>query len=405
MFSRPISIRKSILLGSIFLVLLTHHQSNPSGVPDFYQLNQLYQSGQYQKALDSFYQLLKIQPGLLQKEPVLRFKIGYAHFQLGNSLQAVEIFQNSLPHLKIIEDYLLYFQALCYLKLEDTLTYSLKSKSIRDQFPGSSLIPLLDSIQARLAIDKQQSDSAIQYLNAMLKSNYFDRDEIYLDLLSMYHLKADTGEYHRLAFQFLAAYPFHDRSEIIYKQLLSTYPGKIPLGDLKKLLAYLFETKQLLTAEKLLQQQSIWSDGVYEQEYFRWMPVEILYRHGEYQKVLEWCQSNRASFKNLSILREIDLNTARCQLRLDRVSAAITSYLQFQERYPRDVLAPEVLWKVAWLYEERKNIPAAIQMYRKVVNHYPRYEFYSEAYFRIGLNYYRLKKISGCSFCLGRSSR
>jgi soluble lytic murein transglycosylase len=142
----------------------------------------------------------------------------------------------------------------------------------------------------------------------------------------------------------------------------------------------------------LIEEQKPFAEGLYEQEYFRWMPVEILFRKGEFQQVLQWALKNRSNFKSLPILRNIDLNIARSYLRLDNTSKSIKYYLDFQKRYPRDFLSPEVLWKVAWLYEEKADIKAAIQMYRQLVNIYPRYEFYSEAYFRIGLNYFRLKK-------------
>ena len=392
MYSYRLNNFLSGLVFGILLILFNENPVNPAKVADFYATNQLYKTGQYQAALDSFYRLLKLQPGLLQKEPLLRFKIGYSYFKLGNFNESLKVFESSSKDLEIIQDYLLYFQAVSHLQLKDTLSFTSKIKAIRREYPGSPLIPLVDSINARFAMHQQLADSAIYYLNAISKSGYFDRDDIYLDLLDMQRLKKDTVEYRRLTFLFLDKYPFHDRSESIYQELLITYFQKIPIRDLKKLLEYLFETSQFLAAGQLLELQSPWAEGLYEQEYFRWMPVEILFRQGEYQTVLQWCQTDRSKFKSLSILRDMDLNIARCYLRLDNTAQSIKHYLEFQKRYPRDALSPEVLWKVAWLYEEKENITAAIQMYRNLVNIYPRYEFYHEAYFRIGLNYFRLKK-------------
>ena len=374
------------------LILVTNYPVNTARLADSYTADQLYQAGQYQTALDSFYQLLKLQPGLLQKEPLLRFKIGYCYFKLGNFNEAVKVFENSSGELQIIQDYLLYFQAISQLRLQDTLSFISRVKAIQRDYPGSPLIPLVDSINALFAMQQQLADSAIYYLNAISQSGYFDRDDIYLDLLDMHQLKNDTLEYRRLSYLFLDKYPFHDRSETIYRELLGMYSRKIPIRDLKKLLGYLFETSQFQVAGELLDLQSPQAEGEYQTEYFRWMPVEILFRQGEYQQVLKWCKTNRPKFRNLSILRDIDLNIARCYLRLDNTSESIKHYLEFQKRYPRDNLSPEVLWKVSWLYEEKENLTAAIQMYRKLVSIYPRYEFYGEAYFRIGLNYFRLNK-------------
>lgn len=392
MVSVRVKIISLLVRGSILLVFLGSGTINPSGIPDFNMINQLYQSGRYQAVIDSFYQVLKKQPGLLQKEPVLRFKIGYSYFQLGNYNQALKVFENSLPDLKIIEDYVLYFQAFSYLHLKDTLLFESFTKTLRWQYPTSPLIPLVDSINAGIAVIKQQSDTAIHYLQASLKSGYFDRDGIYLDLLKMYLLKRDTIEYRKLAFQFLNTYPFHDQSLSVYQELRYTYDQKIPIEDLKKLLNYLFRTSKILTAELLLEQQQPFAKEWQEKEFFRWMPQQILFHKGEFDKLLKWSLMNRSRFKISPILREIDLHIARCYLRLNNTTKSIEYYLKFQESYPRDPLSAEVLWKVAWLYEEKGDISSAIQMYRKLVNIYPRYEFYSEAYFRIGLNYYRLKK-------------
>lgn len=374
------------------LLLLGTRQINPSEVPDFYLLNQLYRSGQYQTALDNYYSLLKNQPGLLQREPVLRFKIGYIHFRLGNYDQALKVFESSPSDLEIIEDYLLYFRAISHLYLKDTLSFDSTTKILRWRYPNSPLIPLVDSINAHFAVSQQQPDTAIHYLQATLKSGYFDRDGIYLDLLKMYLLKRDTVEYRKLAFQFLNTYPFHDQSLSIYQELRKTYQQKIPIEDLKKLLNYLLRTSKFLIAELLLEQQQPFAERWSEKEFFHWKLQEILFHKGEFDRVLKWSLANRSHFRSLPILREIDLHIARCYLRLNNTLKSIESYLNFQQSYPQDPLSPEVLWKVAWLYEEKGDISSAIQMYRKLVKVYPRYEYYSEAYFRIGLNYYRLKK-------------
>ena len=81
-------------------------------------------------------------------------------------------------------------------------------------------------------------------------------------------------------------------------------------------------------------------------------------------------------------------------MRLGDIDKSIRSYLEFQKRYPRDFLSPEVLWKVAWLYEENDDLNQAINTYQKLIKTYRRSKFSSEAHFRIGLGYYRLKKYS-----------
>jgi len=124
------------------------------------------------------------------------------------------------------------------------------------------------------------------------------------------------------------------------------------------------------------------------------LPQEILFRQGEYGKVLQWCLENRKLFKYPSVRRDIDLTIARCYLRRGDVNQSIKYYLEFQKRYPRDQLSAEVLWKVAWLYENQKNVKKAIDIYRQLIKRYPRSSFFDEAYFRIGLGLYREGKFS-----------
>ncbi len=68
---------------------------------------------------------------------------------------------------------------------------------------------------------------------------------------------------------------------------------------------------------------------------------------------------------------------------------SIKAYLNFQKRYPYDSLSPEVLWKVAWLYENDRQVDKAIHTYKQLNRRYRNNRFRDEVYFRIGLDYYR----------------
>jgi soluble lytic murein transglycosylase-like protein len=257
---------------------------------------------------------------------------------------------------------------------------------------SSPLMPLIDSLQAEIFWHKSQHDSALKYIHAMMRSDYFDRSRSYLDLIDIYQKKGDIPAFRNYAYIFLTRYPFHDTAESVYDNLLSTYEGKIEITEIRALFKYLFTTKQFLASEKLLKLQSDYGQSNYEKDYFNWIPVEISFRQGEYKRVLDWCLTKRGYYKTPSILRSIDLHIARCYLRMGDVGRSIKAYQKFQKKYPKDKLSPEVLWKIAWLYEENFDLNNAIKTYQKLVRIYRRSSFYSEAYFRIGLDYYRLKK-------------
>jgi len=380
-----------IVFIAILLFILGSTSSNPNNLPAYFLANQYYQSGNFPAALEGFFNALRHNPNLIHKEPLVRFKIGYGFYRTGEYQKSVDVFENSRAPLDIIEDYLLYFQTLSYLKLGDTTQALLKAKNLRSSHPESPLIPLVDSIQAAQALHLSLPDSAIRYLNAMMRSGHFDKDRIYLDLIDLHQAQNDTVQFRQLIYDFLRKYPFHDRSESLFTRLSQTYSGKIPLSDAEKQFSYLYETKQFLSAQALYQQQQGYVESRGETEFYQWVPVEIAFRQGEYKKVLDWCLAERNSIKGYAIRREIDLTIPRCYLRLGNVDGSIDTYLDFQKKYPRDKLSPEVLWKVAWLYEGKNDLKLAIKTYRNLIRKYPRSSFFSEAYFRIGLDYFRLE--------------
>jgi len=375
------------------LLLLTARIRSLSSLSEnhYYLGDAEYRSGNYQAALQHFRQAIQKQPDLPQHDPLLRFKMGFALFKTRRWDEAELEFRQAEEKLDIIADYAVYFRGMAYLARGDTLAALKQFRRIRQQYPQSALQGELDSVYAEIYLRKQPPDSARKYLRRMLKQRRFDRSLVYLKLLQTARLPGDSLFYRKYAFKFLRKYPMHHDAEGVYGKLLRLYSGKIPWKPFRAMMTYLFKSRQLLAAQKLLKRQRQFSVTPDRQEYLEWLAVEIDYRQGEYRRVLDWCLKNRSRIQTGQVLRNIDLHIARCYLRLGRTDKAIRSYLKFRERFPRDDLAPEVLWKVAWLYEGQGNMNQAIRTYRLLVQEYPRYEFAFEADFRVGLNYYRQK--------------
>lgn len=363
-------------------------------LPDYYSANVAYQAGNFDEALNRFNEAIKKHPELLREDPLLKFKIGYALFRIGQWQKAVVMFRKSRGQLRILEDYLDYFRILSHLRLGDTLTVRSQVREFYQKYPQSTLIDLCDSLQARLYLAADSADSALKYFKRMLNSPKFEKTRLLLHVIRLEKELSDTSAFRKYGYRFLRSYPFHNQAETIYGELKKNYPDKIPETDLKRLFRYLFTTHRFLEAENLLSQQSKYSSSRRERDYFNWMAVEIAYREGEYQRVLNWCLTQRKHFKTPAILRKIDLHIARCYLKLGQVKKSIKAYLHFQKKYPDDSLSPEVLWKVAWLYEELKDISRANRIYHRLNRTYRHNKFYREAAFRIGLNYYRQGKMA-----------
>ncbi|MBN2366020.1 MAG: hypothetical protein EH225_08495 [Calditrichaeota bacterium] len=380
----------TILFGCLFIIISGVREEKQLTLPVYFIANQNYNSGNYPEAVKGFLQALKENPGLLQKEPLIRFKIGYAFYQSGEFEKTIDVLETGRKYLGTIDDYIAYFQILSFMKLQDTVKAVSKMNEFRMIFYDSPLIPLLDSISSELTFKQNQPDTALHYLTRMLGSGYFNRDGIYLRMMDLYLQKDDSSRFRKYAYLFLNQFPFHDRAESVYSRLLGTYTDKIPLQQFQKLSSYLISTDQFLALEKLWKNQQSLAETGYEREYYTWFESLLLYEQGEFDRVLKWCLKNRNSFRNPTILRNIDLNIARCYLRTGNTDKSINAYLQFQRRYPRDKLSPEVLWKVAWLYEEKKNLDMAIKIYKQLIKTYRRSSFFQEAYFRIGLDYFRM---------------
>ncbi len=263
-----------ILLAAIGFFFL--YKNNRSGqqiaAPTYYSANSHYQDGDYRLALEEFYQVLKVQPGLVSQDPLLNFKIGYALYRTEKWRNAVEAFNNGrFP--EIIEDYRLYFQALSFLQLGDTASARIKIAKLRGQFPKSPLFAKTDSLRARLALDGGEPDSAYVYLRSMLGSGKFEKTEVYLQIMDILTVRHDIDALKEYAFRFIRIYPFHNRTENVYNILLGQYGGKIPKNELENLLDYLFTTRQYLAAEDLIGRQRKYAGNRFETDYFnccRW---------------------------------------------------------------------------------------------------------------------------------------
>ena len=130
-----------IILMMIFAFI--NYSSNQATLPAYFVANQNYKLGKFTEAITGYYEALKDNPNLIQKEPLVRFKIGYGFYKTGEFQKSLDIFENSRQSLAIIEDYLSYFQFLSALQLGDTSDLKSNIKEIRTRFPESPVIPLL----------------------------------------------------------------------------------------------------------------------------------------------------------------------------------------------------------------------------------------------------------------------
>lgn len=124
--------------------------------------------------------------------------------------------------------------------------------------------------------------------------------------------------------------------------------------------------------------------------------LDCYQRLQQWPKVEEWARKLIAA-KNFTIKSEKELKkivaiamteNARMLTEERKYDQAITEAMRVYEESKGDVeMASKALYNVAALYENQKNIDAAIKTYQRVVKEYPKSEIAPEAMFTIGLIY------------------
>ncbi len=386
----------TILLG-IFLLFWSTVQNQFGEQFDpgaYYDANFSYEKGDYQTAFRLFEKVLSQQPQLSRVDPIFKFKRAFAALKAGEYQAIGNDFAELEARLPLLKDYLWFFHSQQLFQQGDSVEAWRLLTRIETEYPRSPVNHLIDSLRAFHYLNRGQSDSALIYLERMLASKKFERTALLLKKMQLSLQRGDTAAFRKQALRFLNTYPFHESSERLYRRLLQGYSGKIPLAPFKKMVYYLFASRQFLGARKLIDRQKSFPLSAYEKEYLEWLLQEIRYRQGEYRRVLNWCLQNRTKFRTHKVRREIDLHIARCYARLGYTGKSIRAYLAFQKKYPSDRLGAEVLWKVAWLYEDAGEMGKALNVYRTLIKKYPRSNLATEARFRVGLNYYRQNKFA-----------
>ena len=375
------------------VMLISSQAGKKNELPIYFSADSAYHARDYQKALSAFTQLEKKEPHFFNQNPTFYFKFGYTLLRMGEWEKSLQNFEMAAQHYPDFGDYAHYFSTLALQALSRDDDAIIMVKKLRREFDNSSLISLTDSLLAKYYENQNVADSMVFYYKKMLKWGRFDKSSIYAKLMYHYFNSGQTENFRKQAFQFIKLYPFHVDADKIYPKLERSYSGKIPKKNFKALLNFLFRNHSFITAGKLVDQQKRYATTKHEKEYFEWLPVDILYREAEYKKALDWCLNNRNRFTSFEVIQNIDLMLPRCYLRLGEDDKSIKAYLDYYQKYPGHSLANEILWKVGWLYEDKKEYIQANQIYTRLINKRGRDQsFKEEAGFRIGLNYFRLHK-------------
>ena len=361
------------------------------GYESYFAANQFYEDGDYQKALASFREAVNENQSFAVRFPEVQLKIAYCLYKTDQYEAAAEAFHGTRESVSAVKDYSAFFALTSELHYTDTNRDTnrviQKYRQFRRDFNTSPLRRTVDSLLAGLYFKTASWDTADIYHRKILRYRGYDKGDILGNLIVISRERRHFQTMRNYAFELIAKYPFHPASQMAYLQLKSYYDNKkISKTNLKKLYRYLEKTGQYQKATALLDKQAALTG---ETEQIRWLKIRQLYAEKKYWKSLQASKEQQGNFAQAKYKRNIDLNIARCNLRLGYRQNAIEAYDIFQRRYPSDGLSPEVLWVIAWLCEKEDSIAQARGYYERLLRKYPRYKLINEARFRIGLSYYR----------------
>ncbi len=379
----------SVALSALLLFLYVFRSSvegQNAAPPQTYRADQMYEEGEYAKAIRLYEAALARHPVFTRRFPQLQFKMAFCQYQLKRYPEALATFgklENSLP---LLADYTRFFAIKSQLAIGDSSRGILQLQAFKHRFPDSPVLPLVDSLEYAIYFHRSRWDSAASALRRMISSGLFDRSELYFRLFEMVVKNGTEKKIRSLGFKILRLFPTLSQSREVFQTLQDRFGGKLPISGFRTMFAYLAQSGRFSAAGKLLT-KFVEKNG--PSELSDWLEIKLEYARGNYQKTLQKCLSRRQRFHTRKYLINIDLHIARCYLKLGKVEQSIKAYSRFQKRYPRAKISDEVLWKIAWLYEEKDQTSRARRIYTRLLNQYPRSQFAPEAQFRIGLSFYR----------------
>jgi soluble lytic murein transglycosylase len=390
-YSETIGIMMAIRLGYrgifICLTMISALWAQYEGVENYHQANAYYESAQYPKAFVQYQLALDKSPELGNRFPKIHLKMALCLYKSGAYEKAAQLLEQQLAAQPEVADYIAYFAALSHLKNNNKKAAIRMLASFDLKYPNSSLAITVDSVLADTYYQSGEWQKAESLYRKLLKYKGFDKGELTgrLMIIAKYLNKPDAVQSY--AFTLLRKYPFHPWAKVAYNELKPlTTSWLLTDRELERIFDYLTKTSQFDEAEALLTAQEKLGKA---EALLQWLKIELLYEKGQYWASLQAAKQQRAKITGAKYLRNIDLNIARCYLRMDVKDKAIEAYTAFQRRYPNDALAAEVLWVVAWMYESLGDMSSARDTYLKILKHYPRYELAAESRFRLGLSYYR----------------
>ena len=387
-----------ILLALLFLFVSQLSQGNnpdPLFSPDKYNTynaaDSLYTIGDFKAALRNFENSITKQ--LLERSPETQFKIAFSYYKTGKYDSSAALFYKLYKQNKFLEKYSRYFHVKSQWKLDHeagiraAIAYVNDYKG--DALGDSLLIPIAD---------------------AYFESGGFKDARTYYQLAQRRKISAQISVYSRIQAAYCLYYAISKKQALSeFYQIIRKYPGEgetyLLVENLRKdepefyrehffnFVDVYFNNNQFSSLRLILEKYVKSEQEESNREKARYYLAKIYFAEERFQTALYGFQNMLGDLKDEKLEPHIRLNIARAHYNIGNKRNAINAYLDYADRYPRRRIAPETVWKAAWIYEELKDLNNALLTYRDLRERWTYSPYAREAYFREGFTLYRLGRI------------
>ena len=387
-----------ILLAILFLFVSQLSQGNnpdPLYSSDTYNsyhtAESLYTIGDFYAALQNFENSSKSK--LMDRNPEARFKMAYSYFKTGNYDSSSAIFYKLYHDQQFLEKYSRYFYAKSQWKLNETKgiqeTVAYVKNYNKQALADSLLISVSDAY-----FEQGKFKEARNYYQLAQKQKISRVISVYSRIQAAYCLYYTVSKKQALSefYQIIRKYPGEKETALLVENLRRDEP-EFCNEHFFSIVDVYFDNSQFSTLKVVLEKYIKYQIDETNRERARYYLTKIYFAQNRYKTALYGFQSLLYKLKDDKLEPYIRLNIARSHYKIGNKRNAINAYLDYAHRYPRRRIAPEAVWKAAWIYEELKDLENALKTYRDLRQGWKNNPYAREAYFREGFTLYRLGRI------------
>ncbi|MEJ2055313.1 MAG: tetratricopeptide repeat protein [Calditrichaceae bacterium] len=330
---------------------------------------------------------------LLARKPNTQFKLAYSYYKTGRYDSSAAMFGKLYQNEKFLEKYSRYF----YIRslwhndpeagIREAVRYTRDYKGYA--LADSLLIPISDAW-----FESGNFQKARDFYNQARSRSISFETSVYARIHAAYSLYYSGSKKQALDEfdQIIRRYPGVGETCLLVETLRNDEPAFFKDNFFHCVEVY-FYNNQFNALRPMLEEYVQTERDQDNREKARYYLTKIYYVQERYSTALYGFNNLLNNLKNKNLEPYIRLYIARSHYKLGNRHSAINAYMDYAHRFPRRRIAPETVWKSAWIYEELQDLSNALATYRNLRKRWQNSDYTREAWFREGFTLYRLGHI------------